>query len=67
VKVEKQSSEGKKKGSPPPVVEPEIREIIDHMSFMMKAKSHKKVIIYLAESPLQRESLKKDTFCRDML
>jgi hypothetical protein len=52
VKVEKQSSEGKKKGSPPPVMEPEIREIIDHMSFMMKAKSHKKVIIYLAESPL---------------
>ena len=28
------------------------RKIIDHMTFMMKAKSHKKVITYLAESPL---------------
>jgi hypothetical protein len=34
------------------MIEPEIKEIIDHMTFMMKAKSHKKVIVYLAESPL---------------
>jgi len=48
-------------------MEPEIREIIEHMSFMIKAKSHAKVIIYLSESPIQRESLKKDTYCREML